>query len=411
MTSLFAPARPRIRLAAVLFATAATVPALLGATTPAPFTVDKSPWLAPGHAPGATVPGTTVPGAAAVPGAAEPGPAAPGSAGRPNVHHLAPGASVQAAVDAARPGDVVELAAGTFPGSVTLATDGVTLRGQGNRTVLVPDPADRSACAAAGNGLCVTGVADDRGMPVRPVSGAVVESLAVAGFPKSGIAAAVTDRLTVHEVSSHDNGLQGISVEMSTRTVLTDNEARDNGQAGIFVANWFDRKGGALETRGTQVAGNRLTDNRIGLQLRRVRDLTAIGNLAYGNCGGIFVVGDDGVPRAGSLTVSDNVVRANNRYCAPNPRLDAVQGTGILLTGTEDVVVSDNQVADHSGTSPMSGGIVLYPSVVGAPNARAVITGNMLSDNQPADIADLDQDTGSSFTNNACRTSQPAGHC
>ncbi|MGW4384863.1 right-handed parallel beta-helix repeat-containing protein [Kitasatospora sp. NPDC004531] len=380
MTSLFAPVRPRTRLAAVLLVSAAAVPALLGATP--------------------------VPGPLA--GVARP---VFDAAARPRVHHLPPGASVQAAVDAARPGDVVELGAGDYPGSVTLSTDGVTLRGQGNRSVLVPDPADGSACARAGNGVCVTGVADDRGEPVRPVSGAVVERLAVAGFAKSGIAAAVTDRLAVRQVASHGNGLQGISVEMSTRTVLVDNEARDNGQAGIFVANWFDRKGGALETRGTEVTGNRLTDNRIGLQLRRVRDLKATANLVSGNCGGIFVVGDDGVPRAGSLTVSDNVVRANNRYCAPNPRLDAVQGSGILLTGTEDVAVSDNLVADHSGNSPMSGGIVLYPSVVGAPNARARITGNRLSDNLPADLADLDQGTGDAFTNNSCRTSQPAGHC
>ncbi|MFD8596818.1 nitrous oxide reductase family maturation protein NosD [Kitasatospora sp. NPDC059646] len=372
MTSHFAPARPRTRLAAALFASAAVVPTVLAVT------------------PAATAPAT---------------------AAAPRVHRLEPGASVQAALDAARPGDVVELAAGRYPGSVTLATDGVTLRGQGSRTVLVPDPADTGPCAKAGNGLCVTGVADDRGAPVRPVSGAVVESLAVAGFTKNGISAAVTDRLTVRQVVSHDNGLQGISVEMSTRTVLTDNEARDNGQAGIFVANWFDRKGGALETRGTEVSENRLTGNRIGLQLRRVRDLTVTANLASGNCGGVFVVGDDGVPRAGALTVRDNVVRANNRYCAPNPRLDAVQGTGILLTGTEDVTVSGNLVADHSGESPMSGGIVLYPSVVGAPNTRADITGNALHDNLPADLADRDHGTGNSFTANACSSSQPAGHC
>ncbi|MEV7119589.1 right-handed parallel beta-helix repeat-containing protein [Kitasatospora griseola] len=405
MTPLFTSTRPRTRLAAALLASAATVPTLLAAApVPAsPFAV-ASPAFPIATAPTVARPNLTRPDATR-PNA--PGPNAPG----PNVHRVQPGASVQAAVDAARPGDVVELAAGNYPGSVTIATDGVTLRGQGNRSVLVPDPADHSACAAAGNGLCVTGVADDRGMPVRPVSGAVVESLAVAGFAKNGIAAAVTDKLTVHQVASHDNGLQGISVEMSTRTVLTENEARDNGQAGIFVANWFDRKGGALETRGTQVAANRLTGNRIGLQLRRVRDLTATGNLASGNCGGIFVVGDDGVPRAGSLSVANNVVRANNRYCEPNPRLDSVQGTGILLTGTEDVVVSENLVTDHSGTSPMSGGIVLYPSVVGAPNARAVVTDNILADNLPVDLADLDQRNGSSFMTNSCRTSQPAGHC
>ncbi|RKE23215.1 nitrous oxide reductase family maturation protein NosD [Streptomyces sp. TLI_171] len=370
MTALFAPARPRTRLAAVLLSCACTVPALLA----------------------------VAPAAAAPTG--------------PSVHRVAPGSSVQAAVDAARPGDVVELAAGSYPGSVTLTTDRVTLRGQGARTVLVPDPADRSACAAAGNGLCVSGSSDAQGAPVRRLSGVLVEGLAVAGFAHNGITAAVTDGLTVRQVVARENGLQGISVEMSTRTVLTDNEARDNGQAGIFVANWYDRKGGALDTLGTEVSANRLTGNRIGLQLRRVRDLTVQANLASGNCGGVFVVGDDGVPRAGALTVRDNVVRANNRYCPPNPRLDFVQGTGILLTGTEDVTVTGNQISDHTGASPMSGGIVLYPSVVGAPNARATVTGNALRDDLPADLADRDpKGTGNVFTDNACRTSEPSGHC
>lgn len=369
MTALFSPARPRSRFAAVLLSCAAAVPAVLVAA----------------------------PAAAAPTG--------------PNVYRVPPGASVQAALDAARPGDVVELAEGSYPGGVTLAVDGVTLRGQGSRTVLVPDPAGQGACAKAGDGVCVTGTSDPQGMPVRPVTGAVVEALTVAGFAHDGIAAAVTDGLTVRGVVARDNGLQGISAEMSTRAVLTDNEARDNGQAGIFVANWYDRKGGALDTRGTEVSANRLTGNRIGLQLRRVRDLTVEANLASGNCGGVFVVGDDGVPRAGALTVRDNVVRANNRYCPPNPRLDFVQGTGILLTGTEDVTVSGNQVSDHSGASPMSGGIVLYPSVVGAPNTRASVTGNALRDNLPADLADRDHGTGNTFTDNSCLTSEPSGHC
>ncbi|MFD7732134.1 nitrous oxide reductase family maturation protein NosD [Kitasatospora phosalacinea] len=370
MTALLAPTRPLVRAAVALLSCTVSVPLAL----------------------------TAAPAAAAPTG--------------PAVYRVAPGASVQAALDAAVPGDVVELAAGRYPGSVTLATDGVTLRGQGAATVLVPDPADRSACARAGNGVCVTGSSDDQGVPVRTLSGVVVESLTVAGFPRNGIGAAVTDRLTVRRVAVHDNGMQGISVEMSTRTVLTDNEARDNGQAGIFVANWYDRKGGALETRGTEVSENRLSGNRIGLQLRRVRGLTVEANLAYGNCGGVFVVGDDGVPRAGALTVRDNVVRANNRYCPPIPRLDSVQGTGILLTGTEDVTVSGNQVSDHSGTSPMSGGVVLYPSVVGAPNTRATVTGNALRDNLPADLADRDpHGTGNAFTGNPCRTSEPTGLC
>ncbi|GAA2795521.1 right-handed parallel beta-helix repeat-containing protein [Kitasatospora paracochleata] len=323
----------------------------------------------------------------------------------PSVHLVHPGESVQAAVDAAAPGEVVELAAGTYPGSVTVSTDRLILRGQGAATVLTPDPADTSACARAGHGLCVVG---DVSGPVRGVS---VESLTLTGFTKNGLNASGTDALTVRGVLSHHNGQQGISQERSTRAVLVGNESRDNGQAGIFVANSVDQEGGAIDTLGTEIAGNRLTGNRIGVVLRRTRDMTVEGNRISDNCGGVFVVGDEGVPRAGALEVRANVVTGNNRYCAPNPRLDFIQGTGILLTGTEDTRVVGNTVGDNSGSSPMSGGIVLYRSLVGAPNARATVTGNLLWNNGPADLADRDTGAGNVFSANTCRVSQPAGHC
>ncbi|WP_354644036.1 right-handed parallel beta-helix repeat-containing protein [Kitasatospora camelliae] len=337
--------------------------------------------------------------------------AAPQPERAPNgvVHQVRPGESVQAAVDAARPGDVIELAAGTYPGGVTISTDRLTLRGQGDATVFdaaaTPAGGTPSACTRAGHGLCVTG------LPGAPVTGVTVESLAVTGFTKNGLNASRTDGLVVRDVLAHHNLQQGISEEMSVRSRLIGNEARNNGQAGIFIANSVEHEGGALDTRGTAVEANLLSGNRIGVVLRRTRALTVEDNLVTGNCGGVFVVGDEGVPRAGALTVRRNVVASNNSYCPPNPRLDFIQGTGILLTGTEDVTVADNQVVGNTGTSPMSGGIVIYKSVVGMPNARATVTGNQLSANGPADLADRDTGTGHVLAGNVCQVSEPAGRC
>jgi len=321
------------------------------------------------------------------------------------VHRVSPGQSLQAVLDAASPGDTVELAAGVFPGGVTVSTDRLTLRGQGDRTVLEPDPSAESPCARAGHGLCVTG------RPDAPVRGVRIEALALTGFAKNGLTAAHTDALTVHAVLSHHNGQQGISAESSTRSVLSGNESRDNGQAGVFVANSVVNEGGALDTLGTSVSANRLSGNRIGVVLRRTRSMTVESNLISGNCGGVFVVGDEGVPRAGALSVRRNVVSANNRYCPPNPRLDFIQGTGILLTGTEDTEVTGNLVTGNAGASPMSGGIVLFRSLVGAPNSRATVAGNDVSDNGPADLADRDTGAGNVFSANSCGVSEPTGHC
>ncbi len=325
------------------------------------------------------------------------------------VHHVVrAGESIQSAVDSARPGDVIVVRAGTYRGSVRITVPGLTLMGAGARTVITPSATgDENACAVAGHGLCVTGTEQLNASGVR------LRSLTVSGFRKNGVDASYADRLEVTGVTAQDNGEQGISQERSVSGVFTGDTARGNGQAGIFIANTVSTEAGALDTRGTVVRDNQLAGNRVGVVLRRVRDLTVDRNTITGNCAGVFVVGDENTPRGGALTVSRNEVAANNKYCASNGRLPFFQGTGILLTGTEQVLVTGNRVTGNVGASPMSGGIVLYASTVGVHNDGNVVRGNVVTGNGPADLADQDGGTGNTFTANTCATSLPvtAGRC
>ncbi|MFF2146502.1 nitrous oxide reductase family maturation protein NosD [Kitasatospora sp. NPDC058190] len=332
--------------------------------------------------------------------------AAPAAHAADGVLHLVqPGESIQRAVDAAKPGDTVQLLPGTYRGSVRIATRGLTLRGAGAGSVITPGDGTENACATAGHGVCVVGTEQ------APLSGVTIESLAVTGFRKNGIDASGTTRLTVRATYVHDNAQQGISQEISTKATIIGNRSIDNGQSGVFLANYAYREGGAPDTGGTVVQGNELTGNRVGVTVRRLRVLTVEGNEISGNCAGVFVVGDEGVPRAGDLDVRHNRVVANNKFCPANPRLGVVQGAGIVLTGTEDARVTDNEVHDNVGTSDFSGGIVLFKSVVGIPNTRATIADNHLSGNGPADLADRDTGTDNSYSRNTCSLSQPSGRC
>lgn len=269
------------------------------------------------------------------------------------------------------------------------------------------DPAAGSAnaCAQAGAGICVTGSAGHR------LTGDRIESLTVSGFAKNGISASETDRLTVREVLAERNGSEGISQEKSTRGRFQGNVSRDNGQAGIFLANIAYGKGGAIDTEGAVISDNQLSGNRMGVVVRRVRDLTVERNAITGNCGGVFVVGDDDRPRTGALSVSHNRVDRNNKYCPPSDMLPAIQGAGIVLTGVESTLVAHNQVDDNTGSTPMSGGIVLFLSYNGGPSADNTISRNVATGNGPADLADRDGGPGNAFTENQCRVSQPAGRC
>ncbi|MEV7177077.1 right-handed parallel beta-helix repeat-containing protein [Kitasatospora sp. NPDC093679] len=317
-----------------------------------------------------------------------------------------PGESIQKAVDAAAPGSTVQLMPGTYHESVLITRSDITLRGVGPSTVLVPDPAQTgNACATAGHGICVAGTDDQKVNNVR------IGSLTVSGYRMNGIDASNTDHLRIMDVGAFHNGNQGISQEKSIRATLTGNEAADNVQAGIFLANSVAHEGGAIDTQGTVIRGNRLSGNRIGVVVRRARTLAVDANDISGNCGGVFVVGDEGSPKPGAISVNRNYVHENNKYCPPNPRLAFIQGTGILFTGAEDSVVSGNQIEGNRGDSPMSGGVVLFPSVTGTPNNRISVTGNVLADNGPADLADRDTGTGNTFARNTCGVSEPAGRC
>jgi hypothetical protein len=321
-------------------------------------------------------------------------------------HVVFPGESIQAAVDAADPGDTVLLTPGTYRQSVKVTTPDLTLRGMGRSTVLKPATTKAAeSCGENGNGICVVGKKD------KDIKGVTIASLTVTGFAKSGVFAVGTDGLTVQNVTAEKNGVWGIAQERSVHSVFRKNTARDNGDAGLLLANTIKADEGAADTEGTVIDRNLLEGNRVGLTVRRLRNLTVAHNEVIGNCAGIFVVGDENKPKAGALTVRDNRVARNNKSCPKTARLEALQGSGIVLTGAEDTLVARNRVTDNAGPSSLSGGIVLFKSFVGATSERNRITDNVLKDNAPADLVNTDTGEGNTFQGNTCRASKPAGLC
>ncbi|MFJ1602764.1 nitrous oxide reductase family maturation protein NosD [Streptomyces sp. NPDC088253] len=330
------------------------------------------------------------------------------SADHRSVHWVHPGESIQKAVNSAHPGDTVLLSPGTYHESVRVTVANLTLRGSGARsTVIVPGKASANSCAKAGNGICVTGTDSKR------VKGVTVGSLTLRGFAKQGLWASGTDRLTVQAVVAEKNGQWGIAQERSVRGVFRNNLAQNNGDAGLFLSNTVSTEEGARDTLGTVVSHNRLAGNRIGITVRRLRNLTVDHNEATGNCAAVFVVGDENKPRVGALSVVRNYVHANNKYCPKTPRLPFLQGSGIVLTGAEKTLVAENRVEDNVGTSPLSGGIVLYKSFVGAVNKDNEIRDNVVQRNGKADLANRDRakGKGNTFHDNTCAHSEPAGLC
>ncbi|MEW2625672.1 right-handed parallel beta-helix repeat-containing protein [Streptomyces sp. NPDC048106] len=329
------------------------------------------------------------------------------------------GESIQNAVNRAQPGDTVLVLPGTYRESVTISTPGITLRGLGASTVIEPaaktaapgtasktDTKATKSCAEGGNGICVIGT------KTKNVEGVTVADLKVTGFSRAGVFGMATDTMTVRRVQAVENAVWGIAQERSVRGHITDNYARGNGDAGVFLANTITEEAGSLDTERAVIDHNRLEDNRIGVTVRRLRNLTVAENYIVGNCAGVFVVGDENKPKAGALEVAFNDVTANNKYCPKTERLPALQGSGIVLTGTEKTLVDGNRVTGNAGDSPLSGGIVLFKSFVGVTNDQNRVSGNALAGNAPADLVDTEtKSLGNTFDHNACRVSKPSGLC
>ncbi|MBV2354725.1 right-handed parallel beta-helix repeat-containing protein [Streptomyces sp. J2-1] len=331
-------------------------------------------------------------------------------------HVVRPGQSIQKAVDAAKAGDTVYVLPGTYRESVKIGTPWLTLRGAGPKTVI--RPAGKTAvtaakgaakasdsCAEGGNGICVVGTKKTN------VQGVTVADLTVTGFSRTGVFGMATDSLTVRDVHAHKNGVWGIALERSVHGLLRNNYAHANGDAGLFLANTIKEEAGAYDAGQTLVEHNRVEDNRIGVTVRRLRNVTVAENDVTGNCAGVFVVGDENKPKTGSIEVAANRVVKNNKSCPKTDRLPALQGSGIVLTGTEKTRVTQNHVSGNSGTSPLSGGIVLFKSFVGVTSDKNTIDANTLESNAPADLVNTDKGKGNTFQRNTCRASRPAGLC
>ena len=281
---------------------------------------------------------------------------------------VGPGQSIQAAVDAARPGDTV-VVFGTHRENVAIQTDHLTLRGVG--AVLLP-PATPTAHACfdptevgeAVHGVCVIGDVDfDAGEVSRYVEGVTVSGFTIRGFAGSALVAV---------------GARGATF---TGNVAIGNDDGIRSTASI----------------GTRVVANRASGGRFGVRVASSSGDRIVANTLRDNCVGVFVLSTPlGV--AGDLRVRGNVVDDNTRACAADEDFPALSGIGVGLLGTADVTITGNRINGNlpSGETAASGGVVALASPDGTPLTNTVVRGNVICGNDP-DILWDETGTGNVF--------------
>jgi nitrous oxidase accessory protein NosD len=331
-----------------------------------------------------------------------------GSARAHNRIAVGPGASIQAAVDAAKPGDTI-VVRGLHRENVAITKDGITLQGQG----AVLEPADTpsvNACFNASepgdvNGVCVLGTVNfDTGQVIREVRDVTISGFTIRGFSDSGIIALGAHDATFRGNVTDDNEEYGITAFTSTGTRMLFNRASGSAEAGFYI--------GDSPNADVSVIGNESFDNLFGILIRSAEHGVVVGNDVHQNCLGIPVLADIPGP-AGLFTLAANQIRNNTKACpasedAPFP----VSGVGVALLGATGVRVVGNKVIGNapSGATAFSGGVIVTTGLGGTAPTNNHVNGNTILGNQP-DLLWDGSGTGNAFQGNRCDTSAPPGLC
>jgi nitrous oxidase accessory protein NosD len=338
---------------------------------------------------------------------------------RDTVREVRVGESIQAAIDAAHPGDTVRVAAGTYRENVTITKDGITLRGagagEGGTVLLAPATPHESPCNESGevNGICIAGEFELGTERVgTPVHGVHVSDLTVRGFSRFGVVVYNAVNTTVARVDTahnHRYGLVGFTVD---GIGVLDSRSHDNAEGGFYIG---DSPQANAVFVGNAAYRNAVSEG-IGLFLRDTSGGVVRDNRLEGNCSGMLLVDTAGDGPLAGWDVRHNTVTRNTAACAPSEDVPVpLSGVGIGLLGTDAVNVTDNTVTANRPTADtmLAGGIVLASarSVGGADPKGTVVHGNTSRGNGPTDVAFDGSGTGNRVSGNRCGTSLPAGLC
>jgi nitrous oxidase accessory protein NosD len=326
-------------------------------------------------------------------------------------HVVHPGESIQAAVDAASPGDTVRVQPGTYHEAVLVQTDGIFLRGGGPgnyTTIVAPRNPTANACALGGpaplGGICVLGQMDASGNPSTPVTGVRIRGFQVKGFV-FGIFNFNGSGTQIQQNRLASNQEYGVFSNTSTGTRIVDNVALNNGEAGFYV--------GDSPEANAFVFRNESSGNVNGFFFRDASHGLAKRNNAHGNCIGILMLDTDSPGGVSNWDIRSNTVRNNTQSC-PSDEGPPTSGLGIAAVGVTDSVIFGNTVTGNtpSGDSVFSGGIVLVDGAIagGGPLANDRVQANQAHGNTP-DLLWDGSGSGILFLRNACETSSPDGLC
>ncbi len=247
---------------------------------------------------------------------------------------VAPGQSIQAAVDRARPGDRIEVLPGTYSESVTIDFDDIELIGivqNGERPVLDGKGTMNDAVLASGNNFTVSG------FEIRDYKG-------------NGIVVSQAKNATFRNVVCHNTGKYGVYPVLCQGVLVESCVVSDVWDAGVYAGQCQD----------VVIQNCEGYRNTIGIETENCVNVVMANNSAHDNSLGLLVVLLPDLP----TTVATNARVINNRVTNNNypnlaPEGNMVSmvepGNGIVINAADNTEVTKNEVRGNG-----SYGIAMY---------------------------------------------------
>ncbi len=261
-----------------------------------------------------------------------------------------PGQSIQAAVDAASPGDTILVEPGSYaePGvacpanpvqacGVAISKDGIRLIGltHGRRHVALVNPGGQDVgiqVAKTGDPACL-------GDPARTVQGSLVQGFTVSGFGSDGLDVVCADGWRVSGVRAVGDAEYGIFPSLTGPGRVDHSFASGANDTGIYVG----------QSRGVRVDHNLAAGNVSGFEIENSSAVRLDHNEATGDTAGIlsFTLPFLAVTSNSGNRIDHNLVLANNKAntCTPGGDVcDVPAGSGIAVVAADTNQVDHNQV-------------------------------------------------------------------
>ena len=234
----------------------------------------------------------------------------------------------------AKPGDAIEIPAGTFSfnRSLSLNIDGVTIKGAGmDKTIL-----SFKGQVAGAEGMLVT--ANDF----------TIEDLAIEDTKGDALKINEGNNIVIRRVRTEwtgepktSNGAYGVYPVRTTNVLIDGAVSIGASDAGIYVG----------QSKNVVVENSRAEKNVAGIEIENTDDADVHDNIATGNTGGILVFNMPNLAQRGARTrVFHNKVADNNHKnfgLAGSAVSSVPAGAGIVVNSNDQVEIFDNDITGN----------------------------------------------------------------